>query len=40
MKELTIILLERIGLLLVIAFVLTRIPNFKTMLYREFDAKP
>src|SRR5699024_3967059 len=39
MKELTIILLERIGLLLVIAFVLTRIPNFKTMLYREFDAK-
>ncbi|MEJ8776600.1 LytS/YhcK type 5TM receptor domain-containing protein [Pseudogracilibacillus sp. ICA-222130] len=39
MKELTIILLERIGLLLVIAFVLTRIPSFKTMLYREFDAK-
>lgn len=39
MKDLTIILLERIGLLLVIAFVLTRIPNFRTILYREYDAK-
>lgn len=39
MKDLTIILLERIGLLLVIAFVLTRIPNFKSLLYREFDTK-
>ena len=39
MKELTFILLERIGLLLIIAFVLTRIPSFKTLLYRENDLK-
>lgn len=39
MKELTILLLERIGLLLVIAFVLTRIPNFKALLYREGNKK-
>src|SRR5699024_12287326 len=39
MKELTFILLERIGLLLIIAFVLIRIPSFKTLLYRENDLK-
>lgn len=39
MKDLTFILLERIGLLLVIAFVLTRIPTFKSLLYREVDTK-
>ncbi len=39
MKDLTIILLERIGLLLVIAFVLTRIPNFRSLLYREYDMR-
>ena len=37
MKDLTIILFERIGLLLVIAFVLTRTPGFKTLLNREFS---
>ncbi|WP_042356806.1 LytS/YhcK type 5TM receptor domain-containing protein [Bacillus rubiinfantis] len=39
MKEITIILFERLGLLLVIAFVLTRLPGFKSLLYREFDLK-
>ncbi|GAB3798094.1 LytS/YhcK type 5TM receptor domain-containing protein [Virgibacillus kimchii] len=39
MKDLTIILLERMGLLLVIAFVMTRTPGFKTLLYREFSWK-
>lgn len=39
MKDLTIILLERIGLLLVIAFVLTRIPNFGSLLNHEYDRK-
>ena len=39
MKEITITLLERIGLLLVIAFVLTRIPNIRTLLYREYSRK-
>jgi two-component system sensor histidine kinase LytS len=38
-KDLTIILLERIGLLLVIAFVMTRTPGFKKLLYREFSWK-
>lgn len=33
------ILFERIGLLLVIAFVLTRTSGFKRMLYREFNIK-
>lgn len=37
MKDLTIILFERIGLLLVIAFVLTRTPGFKKLLDRQFD---
>ena len=39
MKEITIILFERLGLLLVIAFVLTRLPGFKSLLYREFNIK-
>lgn len=39
MKDITIILFERIGILLVIAFVLTRVPNFKTLLYREYNGK-
>ena len=39
MKEITITLMERIGLLLVIAFVLTRIPNIRTLLYRESSRK-
>ncbi|WP_164667335.1 LytS/YhcK type 5TM receptor domain-containing protein [Virgibacillus doumboii] len=39
MKYLTIILFERIGLLLVLAFVLTRIPGFKSLLYREYSGK-
>ncbi|MCG5104936.1 LytS/YhcK type 5TM receptor domain-containing protein [Oceanobacillus alkalisoli] len=37
MKDLTIILFERIGLLLVIAFVLTRTPGFKRLLDRNFN---
>lgn len=37
--ELTIILFERLGLLLVIAFVLTRIPGFRSLIYREFSGK-
>lgn len=39
MKEMTIILFERLGLLLVIAFVMTRFPGFKSLLYREFNLK-
>lgn len=39
MKDLTIILFERLGILLVIAFVLTRTPGFKSLLYREFSWK-
>jgi len=39
LKDLTFILFERIGLLLVIAFVLTRTPGFKKLLYREFSLK-
>lgn len=39
MKEMTILLFERLGLLLVIAFVLTRLPGFKSLLYREFNLK-
>lgn len=37
MRDLTIMLFERLGLLLVIAFVLTRTPGFKSLLYREFS---
>lgn len=33
------ILFERLGLLLVLAFVLTRIPGFRSLLYREFSLK-
>lgn len=39
MKYLTIILFERLGLLLVLAFVLTRIPGFRSLLYREFSRR-
>lgn len=39
MKDITVILLERIGILLIIAFVFTRIPNFKALLYREHNWK-
>ncbi|MDY0395852.1 LytS/YhcK type 5TM receptor domain-containing protein [Virgibacillus halophilus] len=39
MKEMTVILFERLGLLLVVAFVMTRTPGFKSMLYREFSWK-
>ncbi|WP_404454831.1 histidine kinase [Virgibacillus necropolis] len=39
MKYLTIILFERLGLLLVLAFVLTRIPGFRSLLYREFSKR-
>jgi two-component system, LytTR family, sensor histidine kinase LytS len=38
-KDLTIILFERLGLLLVIAFVMTRTPGFKSLLYREYSIK-
>ncbi|MEC5425682.1 LytS/YhcK type 5TM receptor domain-containing protein [Virgibacillus sp. C22-A2] len=39
MKDLTVILFERLGLLLVLAFVLTRTPGFRSLLYREFNVK-
>ncbi|GIO22122.1 LytS/YhcK type 5TM receptor domain-containing protein [Oceanobacillus sp. J11TS1] len=39
MINLTIILFERLGLLLVIAFVLTRSPGFRSLLYHEFSFK-
>ncbi|MGM8213249.1 LytS/YhcK type 5TM receptor domain-containing protein [Virgibacillus sp. W0430] len=39
MKYLTMILFERIGLLLVFAFVLTRIKGFRSLLYREHSIK-
>src|SRR5690625_7397450 len=39
MKDLIFILIERVGLLLIIAFVLTRIPGFKAFLYREVNRK-
>src|SRR5690625_998599 len=39
MKELTATLFERLGLLLVIAFVMTRTPGFRSLLYREFNTK-
>lgn len=39
MLDLTIILFERSGLLLVFAFVLTRIPGFRSILYREYSGK-
>ncbi|MEN2767933.1 LytS/YhcK type 5TM receptor domain-containing protein [Ornithinibacillus xuwenensis] len=39
MRDLTIILFERLGLLLVVAFVMTRTPGFKSLLYREYSVK-
>ncbi|RYG72333.1 sensor histidine kinase [Lentibacillus lipolyticus] len=39
MTYLTMILFERLGLLLVLAFVLTRIPGFRSLLDREFGKK-
>ncbi|MFD2044702.1 LytS/YhcK type 5TM receptor domain-containing protein [Ornithinibacillus salinisoli] len=39
MIELTIILLQRIGLLLLIAFMLTRIPRFRSLLDRDITVK-
>ena len=39
MTNLTIVLFERLGLLLVLAFVLTRIPGFRSLLYREYSIK-
>ncbi|MFD1849762.1 LytS/YhcK type 5TM receptor domain-containing protein [Oceanobacillus bengalensis] len=39
MENLTIILFERLGLLLVIAFVMTRTPGFKALLYHEYSVK-
>src|SRR5690606_7877823 len=36
---LTMILFERLGLLLLLAFILTRIPGFRSLLDREMDAK-
>ncbi|WP_246001160.1 LytS/YhcK type 5TM receptor domain-containing protein [Oceanobacillus piezotolerans] len=37
--QLTLVLFERLGLLLVVAFVLTRSPGFRSLLYREFSYK-
>ncbi|WP_062350536.1 LytS/YhcK type 5TM receptor domain-containing protein [Bacillus kwashiorkori] len=39
MESLTIILFERLGLLLIIAFVMTRTPGFKSLLYRKYSVK-
>lgn len=39
MKDITVILFERIGLLLIVAFVFTRIPNFKALIYREYSVR-
>ncbi|TRM10961.1 sensor histidine kinase [Lentibacillus cibarius] len=39
MTYLTMILSERLGLLLVLAFVLTRIPGFRSLLDREYSKK-
>src|SRR5690625_8016843 len=39
MKVLTITLFERLGLLLVIAFVMTRTPGFRSLLYRELNMR-
>src|SRR5699024_1109866 len=38
-KDITVILFERIGLLLIVAFVLTRTPNFKALIYREYSVR-
>ncbi|HET7615792.1 MAG TPA: LytS/YhcK type 5TM receptor domain-containing protein, partial [Bacillales bacterium] len=39
MEQLTIVLFERIGMLLVFAFMLTRIPSFRYLLDRELGLK-
>lgn len=39
MENLTIVLFERLGLLLIIAFVMTRTPGFQSLLYRNYSVK-
>lgn len=39
MEGLTITLFERLGMLLIIAFVMTRTPGFKALLYRKYSVK-
>ena len=39
MESLTITLFERLGLLLIIAFVMTRTPGFQSLLYRNYSMK-
>ncbi|MBM4763615.1 LytS/YhcK type 5TM receptor domain-containing protein [Bacillus sp. B15-48] len=39
MESLTITLFERLGLLLIIAFVMTRTPGFNSLLYRKYSVK-
>src|SRR5699024_12858076 len=39
MKDLTILLIERLCLLLIIAFVVTRIPGFRWLVYNELNMK-
>lgn len=39
MESLTITLFERLGLLLIIAFVMTRTPGFNSLLYRNYSVK-
>lgn len=37
MENLTIVLFERLGILLIIAFVMTRTPGFRSLLYRNYS---
>jgi two-component system, LytTR family, sensor histidine kinase LytS len=39
MESLTITLFERLGILLIIAFVMTRTPGFRSLLYRNYGVK-
>jgi len=39
MEDLTITLFERLGIILIIAFVMTRTPVFKSLLYRKYSVK-
>lgn len=39
MESLTVVLFERLGILLIIAFVMTRTPGFRSLLYRNYDVK-
>lgn len=39
MENLTIVLFERLGILLIIAFVMTRTPGFRSLLYRNYSVK-